>query len=267
MCSVSNIDVKGTTSLLSSNLEIPMPHPDELPPDAELRRNAILRPLPDEELEQIRPFLELRELPVRHHVHGAGEVIEDVWFPLGAVFSSVVTFGDDRVVEVATIGWEGMVGLPVFFGAMTSLQASFCQITGPAVRLPADVLRKVLAENGAVLRRQLYRFSQATMVLMAQNVACNRTHPAEQRACRWLLMTQDRVGTPSFELTQDFLAQMLGVGRPTASLAAGRIQAAGLISYQRGVVTIEDRPGLEKASCECYGIVKDEYDRLLFSDD
>jgi CRP-like cAMP-binding protein len=154
-----------------------------------------------------------------------------------------------------------MVGLPVYLGATTTPQASFCQVSGDTVRLDADDFRQALARDGG-LHALLNRFTQATMVQVGQNVVCNRSHSTEVRMARWLLTTRDRVGREEFPLTQEFLAQMLGVHRPTVSDTAQRIQAEGLIRYRRGVITIVDRDSLERKACECYRIVKAEFDDL-----
>jgi CRP-like cAMP-binding protein len=173
-----------------------------------------------------------------------------------------VAIADGKVVlEVATIGREGMVGLPVYLGAASSPQASFCQVPGDAVALSVEEFRRALGRDG-VLHALLNRFTQATMVQVAQNVVCNGSHPIVARMARWLAMTQDRVGREQFFLTQEFLGQMLGVRRPTVSETAQRIQASGLIRYSRGVITVIDRAGLEKAACDCYQIIKQEFDAV-----
>jgi len=226
------------------------------------RRNAILANLPESEFDRIRHRLELVDTELRQQVYQPGQPITEVFFPLSSVFS-LVAVADEKevVVEIATVGWEGMVGLPLFLGVGSSPHAAFCQIPGPAARLGADDLRRALTADGA-LHRELNRFTQATMVQIAQNVVCNSTHAAEQRAARWLLTTQDRVGRDEFPLTQEFLAQMLGVRRPTVSEIASRLQAAGLVRYTRGIITVADRGGLERITCDCYWIVKAEFDRL-----
>jgi CRP-like cAMP-binding protein len=149
----------------------------------------------------------------------------------------------------------------VFLGVTTSPNTVYGQIRGGALRMRADQLREMLTGDGA-LHRQLHRYIQATMVQLAQNVACNRLHRTEERAARWLLMTADRVGTDRFPLTQEFLAQMLGVRRATVSLTAGLLHNAGLISYRRGVITIDDRAALQEVACDCYGIVRGEFEKL-----
>lgn len=162
---------------------------------------------------------------------------------------------------MATTGREGMIGLPVFLGASSSPHASFCQIPGRSVQLGTEALHRILSNDG-ILHRILNRFTQVTMVQIAQNVVCNAAHTTDQRAARWMLMTQDRVGRNEFLLTQEFLAQMLSVQRPTVSEVARRLQADGLIRYRRGTVVISDRSGLERAACLCYGVVRSEFDAM-----
>jgi CRP-like cAMP-binding protein len=165
-------------------------------------------------------------------------------------------------VEVGTVGNEGMLGLPVFLGADSSPGAAFCQVPGRALRMPAEALRAAASVEGP-LRDLLQRYAQALMDQIAQSAACNRAHSTEERLCRWLLMTHDRVGADRFPLTQEFLGQMLGVRRAGVSATASILQRAGFIRYSRGTITITDRAGLESASCGCYRVVRDEFDRLL----
>lgn len=230
-----------------------------------MRRNAVLAQLPDGEFERIHDAAEIIESHTGQQVYEPGEPITEVYFPLSSVFS-LVALADGRVViEVATIGHEGMVGLPVFLGAASSPHASFCQVPGDSVQVTADVLRRALGVDG-VLHRVLNRLTQATMVQVAQSVVCNHSHDLEQRAARWLLTTHDRVDGDEFPLTQQFLAQMLGTRRPTVSQVAGRLQERGLISYVRGNMRIIDRRGLEEASCQCYAIVRAEFDVMTKRD-
>lgn len=224
--------------------------------------NALLAQLPDRELEVLRAGWQPVEIPTKTTVYEAGGPIAQVYFPLDSVFSLVATTQDHAAVEVATIGREGMAGLPLFLGASSSPHACFCQIPGWSICVEADVLRRALATDGA-LRRALNRFTQATMVQIAQNVVCNNTHSTEQRAARWLLTTQDRVERDEFPLTQEFLAQMLGVRRPTVSEVASNLQGKELIRYRRGQMTISDRKGLETLTCGCYEVVRREFDALM----
>lgn len=224
-------------------------------------RNAILAQLPEDEYAQLRPHLRLEQAEMKQTVYEPGESITRVYFPLTAVYSLVATANGQLAVEVATIGPEGLVGLPVYLGAASSPQTAFCQVPGDAACLGVDEFRQALSRDGE-LHALLNRYTQATMVQISQNVVCNRSHPTEQRMARWLLTTQDRVGRAEFPLTQEFLAQMLGVHRPTVSDTAQRIQAQSLIRYSRGIVNVADRQGLEQLACACYRVVKDEFDSI-----
>lgn len=227
------------------------------------RCNAILDQLAGSEYAQLRPHLQLEHSPIKHSAYQPGAPISDVYFPLSSVYSLVAGTQRGIFIEVATIGKEGFVGLPVYLGAASSPQAAFCQIAGDTARLNADRFRQALTRDGT-LHGLLSRFTQATMVQVAQNVVCNRSHSTETRMARWLLTTQDRVGgSAQFALTQEFLAQMLGVHRPTVSETAQKIQAEGLIRYRRGVITITDRQRLQQRACDCYNIVKAEFDTIF----
>lgn len=230
-------------------------------PDLDPRQNSLLAALPDHELDRLLRELQPIEVETRYNVYEVGKRIEVVHFPLTAVFSMVTVVDGDTVVEVGTIGREGMVGLPVFLGAATSPNSVFAQVPGTSAAMEAEALHDLLRRDGA-LHRQLHRYTQATLVQLAQNVGCNRVHTTEVRAARWLLTTGDRVRRDEFPMTQDFLSQMLGVRRATVSLAAGVLQSAGLIRYRRGVISILDREGLEEVACDCYRIVRDEFEAL-----
>jgi CRP-like cAMP-binding protein len=231
--------------------------------DASMGRdsNFILSAIPEAEWARIRDRCELVELSIHQLMYRYDEPIDSVYFPLTCVASMIAEHEGEASVEVGTVGREGMTGLPVFLGVTISPNTVLAQVPGSALRLNAEDLRQVLIGDG-VLHRQLHRYIQATMVQLAQNVACNRLHTTEERAARWLLMTADRVGADQFPLTQEFLAQMLGVRRATVSLTAGLLHGAGLISYRRGIITIDDRPGLQEAACDCYEIVRAEFDQL-----
>jgi CRP-like cAMP-binding protein len=241
------------------------PDPDAVPapgPDGdELRQNALLAQLPGPEFERLAPLLRVVDTDLRHQVYEPRSLIDAVWFPLTAVFSMVALADDRVVVEVGTVGYEGVLGLPLFLGSPTSPNAAFCQVQGRSAVLAAADLRDFLVQDGD-LHRLLHRYTQTTMVQMAQNVVCNSTHSTVQRAARWMLMTADRVRSADFPLTQEFLGQMLGVRRPAVSEAAGRLQADGLIRYSRGRMTVVDRSGLEDVSCSCYGVLRAEFDAL-----
>ncbi|WP_210530871.1 Crp/Fnr family transcriptional regulator [Rubellimicrobium arenae] len=224
--------------------------------------NRILEALPPEERGILGPHLETVPLLYREDLYVANSRVEHVWFIHRGVASLVTEMPEGADLEFATVGSEGMIGLPVFLGADQMASKAFIQVPGEGARIRAEDFRSVIGRCPELTRR-LLRYTLALMNQMAQNASCNRTHEVEERCARWLLMTQDRVGEPSFPLTQEFLAQMLGVRRPTVSVAAGMLAKAGLISYQRGQMLILDREGLLGATCECYGIITGEFDRLV----
>ncbi|WP_344647718.1 Crp/Fnr family transcriptional regulator [Cryptosporangium japonicum] len=234
-----------------------------MPADLDVARqhNFLLSALPEDEWQRMKPHLSLVDAAVKDLVYEAGLPIEHVVFPVTSVGSMLNDIEGETAVEVATIGREGMAGLPVFLGVSESPNRVVIQVGGALIRMTAVDLRTFLLGDG-VLHAQLHRYVQATIVQLSQNVACNRLHSSEERAARWLLMTADRVGSSEFFLTQEFLAQMLGVRRGTVSLTAGVLQTAGLISYSRGHITITDRGRLEEVACDCYGIVHAEFEQL-----
>jgi CRP-like cAMP-binding protein len=225
-------------------------------------RNRILAALPAEERERLRPSLEHVPLELRHVIFEPNRTIEHVYFPEEGVVSVLGLLEDGSAIETATVGNEGMVGVPVFLGAMQMAGQAFAQIPGRAWRMPAGALREEV-RRGSALAQLLGRYTQALFTLVAQSSACNRKHAVEQRCARWLLMTHDRVEGDTFELTHLFLSQMLGVRRATVSETAAALQVRGLIDYTRGRITIRDRAGLEAAACPCYGIIRAEFARML----
>ena len=225
-----------------------------------LGENALLSALPPGERERLR--LERVSSEIKDVVYESNGPISHVYFPLSGVYSLVVVMQDGLTVEAATVGNEGMVGMPVFLGADKSPHRAFCQIPAESLRTTADDFRAEVGRGGA-LDAVMRRYNQALVNQMAYSVACNRLHSVEERMCRWLLMSHDRVGEDRFPLTQEFLAQMLGVRRPSVTVTAGVLQKAGLIAYTRGQVIILDRGGLEESSCECYAVVRAEFERLL----
>ena len=235
-----------------------------MPPmeDADDRGNRLLDLLPAADRRRLLDHMELVELDLRQPVYEPGKPIEYVYFPLTTVISMLAVMDDGQAVEVATMGNEGMAGLPVFLGATSSPDQAFAQVPGRALRMSAGEFRE-LANGAGMVQGLLQRYTQAFFVQLAQGAACNRLHSTDQRLARWLLLTHDRVGQDQFPLTQEFMAQMLAVRRATVTEAAGRLQQAGLITYSRGIVTILDRPGLEVVSCECYRIITDEHTHLV----
>jgi CRP-like cAMP-binding protein len=225
-------------------------------------RNRILAALPADELGRIRPGLERVDLPLRQVLSDPNRPISHVYFVEEGVVSIVGVMADGAAVETATVGNEGMVGMPLFLGTDRMAAQAFVQVSGHGYRMRADAFRRELAHGGALAGR-LALYTQAMITLLSQNSACNRVHSAEQRCARWLLLTADRVGGGTMDLTHLFLSQMLGVRRATVTEVAGALQVRGLIEYSRGHITLVDRPGLEAAACECYGVIASEFDRLL----
>jgi CRP-like cAMP-binding protein len=227
-----------------------------------LKGNRLLGALPAEEFERLRPHLETVTLEIKDLLYERDTPIEHVYFPINCVTSVMAEMKDGRMVEVGTIGKEGMDGLPVFLGAKTAPLASFCQVPGDAARMTADAFRSEVGSDDK-LHDLLRRFTEATLVFAGQSSACNRLHSIEQRCGRWMLHAHDRVGDDEFYLTHEFLSQMVGVRRASVSEVAGAFQREGLISYSRGRLRICDRTGLEAVTCECYGVITEEFDRLL----
>ncbi len=227
-----------------------------------LQENRLLAALPKEVYDQLVPSLEFVMLTLKQMLYQPDRAIAYVYFPLTTVISLVTRMQNGQVVEVATIGNEGMVGLPVFLGAQTISGQAFTQIPGEAMRMPAAVFRDHATQRGP-LQDLLLLYTQILFTQIAQSLACNSLHSIEQRCARWLLMMQDRVRATQFPLTQEFLAQMLSVRRAGVSEVANRLQQEQLIQYNRGIITIVNPEGLEAVSCECYAVIKQEYDRLL----
>jgi CRP-like cAMP-binding protein len=224
--------------------------------------NRLLASLPREEYERLRPYLESVFLDLKQELYQPNVPIEFVYFPLEGVCSLLSLTSEGDLVEVGTVGNEGMVGLPVFLGAREVPGISMCQIPGNALRMQAVDFRTQVT-SGTALYDGLHRYTQALFNLISQSALCNRVHSIEQRCCRWLLLTHDRVETDEFPLTHEFLSQMLGVRRAGVSEVAAKLQNAGFISYQYGKMIVLDRAGLEAISCECYALVKAEFDRLV----
>jgi CRP-like cAMP-binding protein len=234
---------------------------------AKLRRihvpgeNRLLVALPKDEYEHLLPHLEKVSLPLRKILYEANEPIAHVFFPLVGVVSLVIMDGR-FTLEVGIIGNEGMVGTPVFLESDRSPTRAIAQIPGEAMRMEIKTFQKEMKRHGTLFGL-VQRHTQTMINQISQSIVCNRRHSVEKRMCRWLLMSHDRVGTDEFPLTHEFLAQMLGVCRPTVTAVAGTLQKAGLITYHRGRITVVDRKRLEAACCECYKVVSKELDRLL----
>jgi CRP-like cAMP-binding protein len=224
--------------------------------------NRLLGLLASRDLESLRPHLHREALAYRQSLYRADAKIDSVYFIETGVGSLVNTMANGQAAEVGTIGNEGVVGLPLLLGDDRAPTSVYVQVPGEGLRMKASLFKRALAHS-PTMQVVMLRYAHALFNQVAQSAACNHFHSLEQRCCRWLLMTRDRMQSEKFLLTQEFLAMMLGVQRPGVSIAAGGLQRAGLITYKRGVVTILDVAGLKKRSCECYGISKREFDRLL----
>ena len=233
--------------------------PAPTPPQS---RNHLLAVIPASEFGELKAHLTTVDLRAKDRLAEPNRAIEAVYFPHDAVLSMAAVNRDEEAVEVGSVGCEGMTGLAVLLGAEQSTSRVVVQVGGQAERMDAAVLQREAARNDH-FRRLLHLYVQAFMTQIAQSTACNRLHAADQRLARWLLICRDRVGRDEMPITQETMAVMLGVRRATVTEAASALQREGFIRYRRGIVAIVDRPGLEAATCECYGIVREEFDRLL----
>lgn len=232
------------------------------PKASEAPVNRLLALLSARDYAALRPHLERLPLDYRQSLYRADKSIEFVYFIETGAGSLVNTMANGQAAEVGTIGNEGIVGLPIVLGDDQAPTAVYVQVPGAGLRMKASLFKRELARS-PTMQVVMLRYVHALFNQVAQSAACNHFHSLEQRCCRWLLMTRDRMDSDNFLLTQEFLAMMLGVQRPGVSIAAGGLQRAGLITYSRGNVAILDRVGLKKRSCECYGVSKREFDRLL----
>lgn len=205
--------------------------------------------------------LELVSLTLRQELYSPNRPIEHAYFPVNGVVSMLAEIEEGLMVEVATVGNEGMIGLPLFLGTDATPGTAFSQVPGDAFRISAERFNRLLREY-PTFTQLLHRYTQAIMTQISQGTACNRVHSSQQRCARWLLLTHDRVGEDKFQLTQEFLSQMLGVRRATVNEIAGELHEKGAIDYRRGIIHVIDRKRLERASCKCYSIIRDEYDRM-----
>ena len=237
------------------------PHKQQLPNPP---GNRILAALPKAAYKRIMPQMERVLLENGQLAYDVDKPIKFVYFPLTGVFSLVTFMEDGEGVEVATIGNEGMVGLPLFLGVDRTSGKAFTQVPGDSLRMTAAAFKEQIRRQGT-LTQTLQLYTQALMVQISQGMACNGKHSIRQRCARWLLMTHDRIGAETFPLSQEFLALMLGVRRGGVNKVATELKQAGLIQYSRGVIRILKRKELEDTSYECYRVIKREFDRLLGS--
>ena len=228
----------------------------------ETERNQLLARLPPEELERLLPHLGRVSFALGEVIYESGGRQSYIYFPTTAIISLLYLMENGSSAEMGVAGKEGLVGVALFMGGETVPNRAVVQSAGAALRMKTKVLQDEFARGG-VFQRLLLRYTQALMTQMSQTAVCNRLHTIEQQLCRWLLLSHDRLDSDELIMTQELIANMLGVRREGVTNAARRLQERGLISYVRGRITVLDRRGLEAAVCECYKVVKDEYDRLL----
>jgi CRP-like cAMP-binding protein len=231
-------------------------------PIAQDCENFLLSTLPQEAYQSILPHLELVETPLHMVLYERGKAMQYAYFPTMGQHSILAPMRDGGTVEVGTVGFEGMASVDLLTGGEVASETTVCEVPGAALRMSAAEFKKQLALNAPLLQISL-RYFQAYLAQVQQSVACNALHTLDQRFARWVLMGYNRARGQPFQLTQEYLASMLGVHRPTVSLAAKSYQEAGLVEYSRGVINVLDYAGLEGATCECYHVVKEQFERFL----
>ncbi len=226
------------------------------------RKNKLLAALPDTEWQNLLPYLEWVDLPLGKVIYESGTTLSHVYFPTSAVVSLLYVMENGSSAEIAVAGNEGVVGISLFMGGESTTSRAVVQSAGVGFRINSKILTTEFYRS-APLMHLLLRYTQALITQMSQTTVCNRYHSIDKQLCRWLLLRLDRLPDNELLMTQELIANMLGVRREGVTEEAMKLQKAGLISYVRGRITVLDRPGLEKRSCECYAVVKKEYDRLL----
>lgn len=234
----------------------------KIDPSINYRGNRLLACLPEPELQRWLPHLTLVDLPLSHVLYESGQAIQHVYFPLDATVSLLSMLEDGSSNEISLVGQEGMVGIAIVMGGESTTSSAVVHSAGTCLKIAGQVIKTEMHRSVPVMHL-LMRYTQALITQMAQTVACNRHHSVDQQLCRWLLMNMDRVPGSELTLTQELIANMLGVRREGVTESALKLQRAGLIRYTRGHITVLDRPALERRACECYKIVKNEYSRLL----
>jgi CRP-like cAMP-binding protein len=229
---------------------------------ADPRNNQLLASLPDPEWERWQPHLESVALPLGQVLYESGDTLSHVYFPTTAIVSLLYVMENGASAEIAVVGKEGIVGISLFMGGESTSSRAVVQSAGQGFRLKAQLLKSEFNQAGAVLHL-LLRYTQALITQMAQTAVCNRHHSLDQQLCRWLLLSLDRLQDNELVMTQELIANMLGVRREGVTEAALKLQQDQVIRYARGRITVLNRPALEKRTCECYAVVKREYDRLL----
>jgi CRP-like cAMP-binding protein len=226
------------------------------------KQNHLLDALPTSDYERIAAHLELIPMRLGDVLYESGAPLRYVYFPTTSIVSLLYVMEDGASAEIAIVGNEGILGISLFMGGDTTPSRAVVQSAGHGYRLRADLLKNEFGRFGATMHL-LLRYTQALITQMAQTAVCNRHHSVDQQLCRWLLLSLDRLRTNELSMTQELIANMLGVRREGVTEAAGKLQDAGLIHYRRGQISVLDRPGLEARVCECYQVVKTEFDRLL----
>ena len=224
--------------------------------------NRLLAALPAEDYERLLPHLKPITFSLGEVVYESQGQMDHVYFPTSAHISLLYTMTDGMTAEVGLVGNEGLVGIALFMGGATTPNRAIVQGAGDAYRMQAQAMQEEFKKGGA-FQLLLLRYTQALIIQISQTAVCNRLHTTEQRLCRWMLMTHDRTHKDELQMTHEFISNMLGIHREAVSLAAHRLQDKGMISYTRGRIKILDRDQLERCACECYQVVKGEYDRLL----
>jgi CRP-like cAMP-binding protein len=231
-------------------------------PSIGARNNLLLAALPDEEWQRWLPQLEAVVMPLGQVLYESGTTLSHVYFPTTAIVSLLYVMENGASAEIAVVGNEGIVGISLFMGGESTSSRAVVQSAGNGLRLKAQMIKNEFNRAGPVLHL-LLRYTQALITQMAQTAVCNRHHSLDQQLCRWLLLSLDRLQDNELVMTQELIANMLGVRREGVTEGALKLQQGGLIRYARGHISVLDRPGLEKRTCECYAVVKKEYDRLL----
>lgn len=229
---------------------------------AQQQKNHLLAALPPDEFARLSPHLELVPMRLGEVLYEPGSVMKYVYFPTTSIVSLLYVMEDGASAEIAVVGNEGILGISLFMGGETTPSRAVVQSSGDGYRLKAQLLKDEFNRAGPMLHL-LLRYTQALITQMAQTAVCNRHHSIDQQLCRWLLLSLDRLPSNELKMTQELIANMLGVRREGVTEAAGKLQNAGLIHYSRGHITVIDRAGLEARVCECYAVVKKEFDRLL----
>ena len=226
------------------------------------RKNHLLAALAGEQWQRWQPLLEHVDMPLGQVLYESGKTLSHIYFPTTSIVSLLYVMENGASAEIAVVGNEGLVGVSLFMGGGSTPSRAVVQSAGHGFRLKASVMKDEFDKGGPVLHL-LLRYTQALITQMSQTAVCNRHHSLDQQLCRWLLLSLDRLNDNKLVMTQELIANMLGVRREGVTEAAAKLQKAGLIRYNRGRISVLDRPGLEKRSCECYAVVKKEYDRLL----